>query len=128
MPEAPPTSVATSARIARQILVEWGPPPVGLQNGVITQYTVRFQNSSGVMQTITATAVTSFNLINLTPGVIYDISVAAHTMVGPGPFSDVVQQPTLSEPPMFPNETITGGNITTSTFTFGISVPPGNFR
>ena len=114
-----------------EIFVEWGPPPESEQNGVITLYTVQFQSPSDPMPVNQTTASLNLSLPGLFPGVTYNISVAAHTAVGPGPFSDVLQQETLAEPPPFPDVPIPEPpreTITTSAFTFEISVPPGTFR
>ena len=73
--------------------LSWSPPDVEERNGLITNYSVCFQdgtaaeNCSGKGTTITSTTTTSIKLEDLQKAEIYYVWVRAHTKIGPGPYS-----------------------------------------
>lgn len=72
---------------SRRVYLNWNPPPIMLQNGVIREYYVNVTGveTRRVLQYTTAT--TEIEITSLHPFYTYNISVSAFT-VALGPFSD----------------------------------------
>ncbi|KAJ8262302.1 hypothetical protein GJAV_G00164920 [Gymnothorax javanicus] len=92
LPAAPPQDVKCYSPSSTSILVSWLPPPVELQNGIITQYSVHYAATEGEDTTSHHVAnlppESSQHLLeNLEKWTEYRVSVNAHTDVGPGPES-----------------------------------------
>lgn len=91
-PSGPPQEVTCASPSSTNILVSWRPPPVELQNGIITQYTVHYAATEGE-DTTTRQIVnippesTQYLLENLEKWTEYRVTVTAHTDVGAGPES-----------------------------------------
>ena len=121
VPEGTPNITAVSSTLLQQIDLSWTEVDPELQNGNITNYTIRFfvmdQNGNGNFQYKTvinlSTALTADNGIEA--GVTYNIAVAGNTRIGRGPFGDSILQPTLSLPPMPIVPTVNMNGITTTT-------------
>ena len=98
VPSSPPTRVAVSALSSTSIVISWDLPPPEGRNGDIIGYIINVTNlDSGVIQQITAAAVTNITIPNLRPFTIYVATVSARTAVGMGPFSNVRSVQTLED-------------------------------
>lgn len=91
-PSGPPQDVRCYSSSSTNILVSWRPPPVELQNGIITQYAIQYAASEGedtTTQQITGIPPESseYLLENLEKWTEYQVTVTAHTDVGAGPES-----------------------------------------
>lgn len=91
-PSGPPEEVKCSSPSSTNILVSWRPPPVELQNGIITQYTIQYTATEG--KDTTTRQISSippessqYLLKNLEKWTEYRVTVTAHTDVGAGPES-----------------------------------------
>lgn len=91
-PSGPPQEVKCYSPSSTNILVSWRPPPVELQNGIITQYAIQYAATEGE-DTTTRQIVnippesTQYLLENLEKWTEYRVTVTAHTDVGAGPES-----------------------------------------
>ena len=45
-PTAPPSNISTSATLLGQIFVSWSPPPIEFQNGIITNYSITYRDTT----------------------------------------------------------------------------------
>ncbi|XP_060773049.1 receptor-type tyrosine-protein phosphatase delta-like isoform X2 [Neoarius graeffei] len=91
-PSAPPQEVKCFSSSSTSILVSWKPPPVELQNGIITKYTIQYAATEGEdtsLQEIKEILPekSQYCLENLEKWTEYRITVTAHTDVGAGPES-----------------------------------------
>uniref|UniRef100_A0A4W6ED40 Receptor-type tyrosine-protein phosphatase S n=1 Tax=Lates calcarifer TaxID=8187 RepID=A0A4W6ED40_LATCA len=91
-PSGPPQEVKCHSPSSTSILVSWRPPPVELQNGIITQYTIQYAATEG--EDTTTHQISSippessqYLLENLEKWTEYRVTVIAHTDVGAGPES-----------------------------------------
>ena len=85
-PSAPPEGV-TADGMSTSITVQWGSVPCIHQNGVITEYSVRYGvEGSGSPQTVTATG-NGATISDLTPSTNYTVQVAAVNSAGVGEYS-----------------------------------------
>ena len=94
VPSSAPVSLQGSAVNSTTIQLQWEPPPLVDQNGVIRSYTVNIsvaETGSSFQQT---SETTTLNISNLHPFYTYTLTVAAVT-IGPGPYRLVltVQMP-----------------------------------
>ena len=97
-PTAAPLSVAVSILDPTTVSVSWNPPPLGFQNGIIRNYTIRYYEiQTNIVFTITSQN-TSATIVSLHPYYNYSISIAAFTILT-GPFSNsvVIQTPEARE-------------------------------
>lgn len=92
-PSGPPQEVKCFSPSSTSILVNWRPPAVELQNGIITQYTILYTANEGE-DTATTRQISSippessqYLLENLEKWTEYHVRVIAHTDVGAGPES-----------------------------------------
>lgn len=91
-PSAPPQEVTCFSSSSTSILVSWKPPPVELQNGFITKYTIQYAATEGEdtsLQEIKEILPekSRYLLENLEKWTEYRVTVTAHTDVGAGPES-----------------------------------------
>ncbi|NXY20056.1 PTPRD phosphatase, partial [Atrichornis clamosus] len=91
-PSAPPQDISCTSPSSTSILVSWKPPPVEKQNGIITEYSIKYIGIDG--EDVTPHEIlgissdsTQYLLEQLEKWTEYRISVTAHTDVGPGPES-----------------------------------------
>ncbi|NXL09854.1 PTPRD phosphatase, partial [Mesembrinibis cayennensis] len=91
-PSAPPQDISCTSPSSTSILVSWKPPPVEKQNGIITEYSIKYIGIDGEdvkpheILGISSDS-TQYLLEHLEKWTEYRISVTAHTGVGPGPES-----------------------------------------
>ncbi len=92
VPSFPPNRVlaSVSVRALNEALVTWSEVDSIDQNGNITQYEVRIIGEFDDTTRIESTDGETFSLVvtELEQATLYNISVRAHTSVGPGPYSD----------------------------------------
>ncbi|XP_048092014.1 receptor-type tyrosine-protein phosphatase delta [Alosa alosa] len=91
-PSAPPQDVKCSSQSSTNILVSWRPPPMELQNGIITKYAIQYGATEGEdLATRQISDIppesTQYLLENLEKWTEYRVTVTAHTDVGQGPES-----------------------------------------
>lgn len=91
-PSGPPQEVKCHSPSSTSILVSWRPPPVELQNGIITQYSIQYATTEGedtTTQQISSIPpeISQYLLENLEKWTEYSVTVIAHTDVGAGPES-----------------------------------------
>lgn len=91
-PAGPPQDVKCYSSSSTNIRVSWRPPPVELQNGIITQYAIRYATTEG--EDTAARQISDippenseYLLENLEKWTEYRVTVTAHTDVGAGPES-----------------------------------------
>ncbi|XP_069482039.1 receptor-type tyrosine-protein phosphatase delta isoform X4 [Ambystoma mexicanum] len=91
-PSAPPQDIRCTSPSSTSILVSWLPPPVEKQNGIITEYAIKYVGLDGedvkphdILDISSDT--TQYLLEHLEKWTEYQITVTAHTDVGPGPES-----------------------------------------
>lgn len=92
VPSAPPQEVKCSSPSSTSILVSWRPPPVELQNGIITKYSIKYaavegEDTSTRQISDVPPESSQYLLENLEKWTEYRVTVSAHTDVGPGPES-----------------------------------------
>ena len=103
-----------------------------LQNGIILNYTVQLQvlsgSGSGIIVTVGGLFVTLTATNGIEAGVVYNVSIAANTRVGRGPFSTGLTQGTIQEPLVIPTDrpiTVDQGRITDTTLLITLPSIPG---
>uniref|UniRef100_A0A674KJ99 Receptor-type tyrosine-protein phosphatase S n=1 Tax=Terrapene triunguis TaxID=2587831 RepID=A0A674KJ99_9SAUR len=89
---SPPQDISCTSPSSTSILVSWQPPPVEKQNGIITEYSIKYIGIDGEDDKPheilgIASDTTQYLLEQLEKWTEYRISVTAHTDVGPGPES-----------------------------------------
>ncbi|XP_058886149.1 receptor-type tyrosine-protein phosphatase delta-like isoform X5 [Acipenser ruthenus] len=91
-PSAPPQDIKCTSPSSTSILVSWLPPPVELQNGIITKYSIQYAAIEGedtnphhISDLFPETS--QYLLEELEKWTEYRVTVSAHTEVGPGPES-----------------------------------------
>lgn len=91
VPSSPPTSVTGDVQSATLVVFSWLPPPIIDQNGVINYYVVRIREiETNTLWTFFAVD-EDISIASLHPFYYYDCRVAAHTIVGRGPFSTTIR-------------------------------------
>ena len=99
-PSAPPQDVTTMVISSTSISVSWNPPPLPDQNGDIIGYQLVItivNRSSSLVDGVNVTNMTSNVAINLQEFEVYSFEIAAMTVIGLGPFSDVVTNQTFED-------------------------------
>ena len=90
VPSTPATNPAGTVTSSTSIFLEWNPPDVSDQNGVIIGYVVNVTViATGEMFQLTTTS-TNLTLDSLKPFTTYVCRIAARTVVGIGPYSIAV--------------------------------------
>ena len=76
---------------ATSILVAWSPPPEDDQNGIILGYNITYFVINDEISVVSrSVASTSINIIDLSIYTEYNISVAAYTIIGTGPYDSIL--------------------------------------
>jgi len=84
------------------VQLSWSPPVLAERNGLITEYTLAFQEAgaAGPPQELRfPPSQSSYVLNSLKPNSAYDVKIRAHTIVGPGPYSPPIQYRTVASDP-----------------------------
>ena len=102
VPASPPDSVIAVNVSSTAIQVSWNPVSAIDQNGVITQNEVEYNqttfNEVSICNITTVNSTTLMvDLTGLEEYVLYSIRVRAFTIVGAGPYSDVVMERTQED-------------------------------
>ena len=87
VPSSSPTDFSITVDNSTGVLLEWNPPPLSEQNGIITGYNVSLINTVTGEQMSFFTTSTQITVGMLKPFTIYRCAVAAYTLVGMGPFT-----------------------------------------
>ena len=72
------------------VVALWEPPFISDQNGIITNYTIRWTLTPSEGESEYTTTNTNITVSNLTPHTTYVWTIAASTSVGIGPYSTAV--------------------------------------
>ena len=80
---------------AQSIQLNWQPPLLSDQNGVITGYVITVTSLDTTISTQYTTVTTMYTVPNLNPFTNYVCVIAATTAVGQGPFSNTFYVQTL---------------------------------
>ena len=97
-PSAAPVNVTTVTPSSTEIIVLWSEVPAIDQNGIIIEYEVEYtQNTFDITNQTRTVNTTMILLTSLEEYVQYYIRVRAYTIIGSGPYSDVVNETTLED-------------------------------
>lgn len=96
-PSGPPVNIVTEVNSSRVILLQWDPPLIQDQNGIIISYRVNVTSIVGGERFNFETADNHLFVTGLTPHTIYECIISAVTRVGTGPFSGIVTVQTSAE-------------------------------
>ena len=97
VPSGTPLDIVAQVNSSRVILVQWNPPQLQEQNGVIVGYKINVTSIVGGERFSYETTELSLIVVGLTPHTTYECIVAAMTNVGAGPFSGIVTVQTSEE-------------------------------
>ncbi len=123
VPSGPPQSFVVSPSTSRSLTLQWDPPLPLEVNGIITDYTITiFSNSHNFSLQVGSNA-TNYNLASLRPYTRYTCNIAAHTMVGRGPFSIHVSVTTPEEAPEAPPVSVMHSNVMSDSVALAWSAP-----
>ena len=100
-PSGPPTSILATPYSTYVVLL-FQPPEASQQNGIISEFSIRFGDSTYTTNT------TQYTVWNLEEFTQFQFSIAASTSVGIGPYSEVFSVTTLSAPPTAAPQNVTG--------------------
>ena len=91
-PTGPPRSVSAHADRNGGILVTWEPPALKLRNGQIVHYYIKYSSALNISEqhNIVVGAVLSYQIPDTQFGALYNISVAACTSAGFGPYGNIL--------------------------------------
>ena len=70
--------------------MEWEPPPINQQNGIIQYYLVMVDQLENATSTTLIANTTQITVRNLLPYYTYQVTIAAVTNPGTGPWSDLL--------------------------------------
>lgn len=95
-PSAAPGNLSVYANDSTELNVNWSPPPLDQQNGMIRLYQVKVVDLQTGQQLQYTTSSILFTVTELHPFYNYEVSVSAVTNE-PGPFSEAVLGTTLPD-------------------------------
>ena len=104
VPSAPATNPAGTTTSSTSIFLEWDPPDVSDQNGVIIAYVVNLTVMGTGEMFQFSTMSTNLTLDSLRPFTTYLCRIAARTVVGIGPYSIAVVATTQQAGKLLPIE------------------------
>ena len=87
VPSSSPTDLAVTVSSSTEVKIQWNPPPISEQNGMITEYNLSVINTDTDESITLITNLTTFNVGSLLPHTVYRCAVAAYTSVGIGPYT-----------------------------------------
>ena len=90
VPSSSPQDVMVESEIPASLLVSWQPPLEKDHNGPITGYKIQYTRIGSSNMSVNVTNGTNHRISALDALVNYSVIVAAMTVNGTGPFSDVV--------------------------------------
>ena len=100
-PDGPPRSFLVDGNFPTSLSLQWSPPLLEHQNGIIVGYQVSWKlpqegQSDAPLGTAT-TESTTYTIVDLDSSTIYNLSVAAFTKVGIGPAKSIEGKTTNSK-------------------------------
>lgn len=110
VPSGPPVNLSVQSTSSVSITLSWGLPIPAHRNGIITGYTMRITLLASQTRTEYSTTHTSYTVGSLRPYTSYSCVVAARTINGTGPFSNVTEVRT-QETRKFKNSINTKRNV-----------------
>ena len=97
VPISPPQTTVGTAPTSRSITLQWNPPPIEGQNGIIVLYHINITEvESGSLLQYTASG-TYITVSDLHPYYTYQWAVSASTTVGYGPYTKISTVMTLED-------------------------------
>ena len=96
VPSGSPTNFSVAILSSTSVRLSWQPPQAEERNGIIRQYIIRVEPSTGEAYSITTATDSSFVVSSLRPFTSYRFSVAAIT-IGEGPHTQQIQVQTNSD-------------------------------
>lgn len=84
-PESAPVNIRVMNKTPKNIMFIWDPPTI--KNGIIVNYTLRFNRSRSPTEMMNVTSSTNFTLDGLKPFELVSVKISGMTSVGLGPFS-----------------------------------------
>ena len=90
-------SISSSGITSTSAVISWGPPPYEDQNGVIISFTISVSVQETGESFTNFTNDTTYSFTALKPYRTYEITIAASTSVGTGPFSVAFTVATLQD-------------------------------
>ena len=111
VPNGPPQNFTVVVDSSRSLILNWTPPLLLDANGIIVDYTITVISNSGNSSFQTGSSTIRYTLTALRPYVHYTCLVAAHTVIGRGPFSSQFTITTPEEAPEAGPVDITHSNV-----------------
>ena len=104
-PTAPPENITVPTITSSSFHLEWEPPPVNERNGVIQYYLVTIDQVENATSFTLIVNTTQIVVRNLLPYYTYQVTIAAVTTPGTGPWSNLltVTLPEAGEHASVPN-------------------------
>ena len=96
-PSGPPRNVQLNASYSRALLFQWDQPSCRERNGIVITYDLNFTNVNTREYNIITSDTTMKIFQHLSPYSNYTLQIAARTVAGPGPFSDLIWVTTEEE-------------------------------
>lgn len=97
VPSGPPLDIVAEVNSSREILLQWNPPLLEEQNGIVIGYKVTIAPIIGGERFNYETTDQFLSVVGLAPYTTYEIVIAAMTSIGTGPFSEIVTVQTSEE-------------------------------
>ena len=123
MPTGPPQNFTVSVNTSRSLTLYWTPPLPLEANGIVTDYTINVTSSIGINSFQIGSNANTYTLTSLRPYVRYTCLVAAHTIIGQGPFSIRLAVTTPEESPEAPPVNIIQSVIMSQSVTLSWMAP-----
>ena len=86
VPRTPPLNVSGTVLNSSTIVLNWNPPDIEDQNGIVRYYVVNVTEVQTANIFLFTANTTALSISSLHPAYTYEITVSAVT-IGPGPFS-----------------------------------------
>lgn len=87
VPSGLPTNIHTTVLSSYNVSLQWSPPLLEEQNGVIIGYNISIKDSESIFSVYLLSSTTSVIVSILEPYTTYQWRMAAYTSVGLGPYS-----------------------------------------
>jgi receptor-type tyrosine-protein phosphatase Q len=125
VPTSSPASITSKTLNANSVQLQWLPPSLDTQNGIIIGYNLTIEKSSNVGPSIQfLTSSTNYTVSNLEAYTIYQWRVAAYTSVGIGPYTDLSFFQTHEAAPSQSPEMLMAVDVSSTTMTLSWGPPP----
>ena len=97
VPSSPPQTPHGNAISSTTITLFWSPPPADMQNGIIVQYAINITEVETGRSFSLFSSTTTVNVISLHPYYTYNCAIAAATIIGVGPYTNIITVVTLQD-------------------------------